>query len=72
VWWLDRLAGRVYYITKSEAELSMTVAHAITTAAATVVAQTRRPFIQMLHSNGWLLLLPATRHRNYHRSRRRM
>ena len=38
-----------------------------TTATATVVAQTQL-FIQMLHSNGWLLLLllPATRRHGNH------
>ena len=40
----------------------MTVVQPITTATATIVAQTQL-FIQMLYSNGWLLLLlPAARH----------
>jgi len=34
----------------------MTVVQPITTATATIVAQTQL-FIQMLYSNGWLLLL---------------
>jgi len=74
VWWLERLASWVivesYIITKSEPEIVL-IKHdscsSNTTATATVVAQTQL-FIQMLHSNGWLLLLllPSTRHHSNH------
>ena len=72
VWWLERLASWVivesYIITKSEPEIVL-IKHdscsSNTTATETVVAQTQL-FIQMLHSNGWLLLLPSTRHHSNH------